>query len=126
MASAASCVVPRCPTIAVSTSTYSGSAASAPRAGSASAKIRRAWGAPPAASPGGPRGPRCRGARTAARPPAPGGRAVRARRPGGGGGGGAPPLTVASRAVKLRLYPHHDGARIAYREAGTGPPLALL
>jgi len=28
--------------------------------------------------------------------------------------------------VKLRLYHHHDGARIAYREAGTGPPLALL
>jgi len=29
-------------------------------------------------------------------------------------------------AVKLRLYHHHDGARVAYREAGTGPPLALL
>jgi pimeloyl-ACP methyl ester carboxylesterase len=29
-------------------------------------------------------------------------------------------------AVKLRLYHHHDGARIAYREVGTGPPLALL
>src|SRR3712207_2285495 len=29
-------------------------------------------------------------------------------------------------AVKLRLYHHHDGTRIAYREAGTGPPLALL
>src|SRR5215217_6788745 len=29
-------------------------------------------------------------------------------------------------AVKLRLYHHSDGARIAYREAGTGPPLALL
>jgi pimeloyl-ACP methyl ester carboxylesterase len=28
--------------------------------------------------------------------------------------------------VKLRLYHHHDGARIAYREAGTGQPLALL
>ena len=28
--------------------------------------------------------------------------------------------------MKLRLYHHHDGARIAYREAGTGPPLALL
>jgi pimeloyl-ACP methyl ester carboxylesterase len=28
--------------------------------------------------------------------------------------------------VKLRLYHHHDGARIAYREAGTGPPFALL
>jgi pimeloyl-ACP methyl ester carboxylesterase len=28
--------------------------------------------------------------------------------------------------AKLRLYHHPDGARIAYREAGTGPPLALL
>jgi pimeloyl-ACP methyl ester carboxylesterase len=28
--------------------------------------------------------------------------------------------------VKLRLYHHPDGARVAYREAGTGPPLALL
>jgi pimeloyl-ACP methyl ester carboxylesterase len=28
--------------------------------------------------------------------------------------------------VKLRLYHHHDGARVAYREAGTGPPLVLL
>jgi pimeloyl-ACP methyl ester carboxylesterase len=28
--------------------------------------------------------------------------------------------------MKLRLYHHHDGARIAYRELGTGPPLALL
>jgi pimeloyl-ACP methyl ester carboxylesterase len=28
--------------------------------------------------------------------------------------------------VKLRLYHHRDGARVAYREAGTGPPLALL
>jgi pimeloyl-ACP methyl ester carboxylesterase len=28
--------------------------------------------------------------------------------------------------VKLRLYHHHDGARVAYREAGTGRPLALL
>jgi pimeloyl-ACP methyl ester carboxylesterase len=28
--------------------------------------------------------------------------------------------------MKLRLYHHHDGARIAYRESGTGPPLALL
>ena len=29
-------------------------------------------------------------------------------------------------SVRLRLYHHHDGARVAYREAGTGPPLALL
>jgi pimeloyl-ACP methyl ester carboxylesterase len=28
--------------------------------------------------------------------------------------------------VKLRLYHHSDGARIAYREAGTGPAVALL
>ena len=28
--------------------------------------------------------------------------------------------------MKLRLYHHPDGARIAYREVGTGPPLALL
>jgi pimeloyl-ACP methyl ester carboxylesterase len=28
--------------------------------------------------------------------------------------------------VKLRLYHHSDGARIAYRETGTGPALALL
>jgi pimeloyl-ACP methyl ester carboxylesterase len=28
--------------------------------------------------------------------------------------------------VRLRLYHHSDGARIAYREAGTGPPLTLL
>jgi pimeloyl-ACP methyl ester carboxylesterase len=29
-------------------------------------------------------------------------------------------------AVRLRLYHHPDGARIAYRELGAGPPLALL
>jgi pimeloyl-ACP methyl ester carboxylesterase len=28
--------------------------------------------------------------------------------------------------MKLRLYHHHDGARVAYREAGTGPALAIL
>ncbi|MGH2945253.1 MAG: alpha/beta fold hydrolase [Solirubrobacteraceae bacterium] len=28
--------------------------------------------------------------------------------------------------MRLRLYHHHDGARVAYREAGTGRPLALL
>jgi pimeloyl-ACP methyl ester carboxylesterase len=28
--------------------------------------------------------------------------------------------------MKLRLYHHPDGARIAYRETGTGPPLVLL
>src|SRR3954452_19787771 len=36
-------------------------------------------------------------------------------------------LSVGWRStVKLRLYHHADGARIAYREAGTGPPLVLL
>jgi pimeloyl-ACP methyl ester carboxylesterase len=28
--------------------------------------------------------------------------------------------------MRLRLYHHHDGARVAYRELGTGRPLALL
>ncbi len=28
--------------------------------------------------------------------------------------------------MKLRLFHHRDGARVAYREAGTGPPIALL
>jgi pimeloyl-ACP methyl ester carboxylesterase len=28
--------------------------------------------------------------------------------------------------MRLRLYHHSDGARIAYREAGTGPPIAIL
>lgn len=28
--------------------------------------------------------------------------------------------------MRLRLYHHRDGARIAYRELGSGPPLALL
>lgn len=28
--------------------------------------------------------------------------------------------------VRLRLYHHSDGARVAYRELGSGPPLALL
>ena len=28
--------------------------------------------------------------------------------------------------MRLRLYHHSDGARIAYREQGTGPALALL
>src|SRR5689334_16033956 len=28
--------------------------------------------------------------------------------------------------MRLRLYPHRDGARVAYRVAGAGPPLALL
>jgi pimeloyl-ACP methyl ester carboxylesterase len=28
--------------------------------------------------------------------------------------------------MKLRLYHHPDGARVAYREAGTGPPIVLL
>ena len=28
--------------------------------------------------------------------------------------------------MRLRLYHHQDGARVAYRELGAGPPLALL
>jgi pimeloyl-ACP methyl ester carboxylesterase len=28
--------------------------------------------------------------------------------------------------MRLRLYHHPDGARVAYRECGTGPPLALI
>ena len=28
--------------------------------------------------------------------------------------------------MRLRLYHHSDGARIAYRETGTGPVLVLL
>ncbi len=28
--------------------------------------------------------------------------------------------------MRLRLYHHPDGARVAYRELGAGPPLALL
>ncbi len=28
--------------------------------------------------------------------------------------------------MRLRLYHHHDGARVAYRESGTGPVLVLL
>jgi pimeloyl-ACP methyl ester carboxylesterase len=28
--------------------------------------------------------------------------------------------------MRLRLYHHRDGARVAYREIGTGPPLALF
>ena len=35
-------------------------------------------------------------------------------------------VSASMPGVKLRLYHHHDGARVAYREAGTGPPLALL
>ena len=30
------------------------------------------------------------------------------------------------KTMRLRLYHHHDGARVAYRELGAGPPLALL
>src|ERR1700727_1884873 len=31
-----------------------------------------------------------------------------------------------SSQMRLRLYHHYDGARVAYRETGTGPALALL
>jgi pimeloyl-ACP methyl ester carboxylesterase len=36
----------------------------------------------------------------------------------------ATPPTIAK--MRLRLYHHPDGARVAYREFGAGPPLALL
>src|SRR5579863_8048039 len=38
----------------------------------------------------------------------------------------ATPGRLRWRRVRLRLYHHRDGARVAYHEAGTGPPLALL
>src|SRR6202140_1308122 len=28
--------------------------------------------------------------------------------------------------MRLRLYHHHDGARVAYRERGTGPGIVLM
>jgi pimeloyl-ACP methyl ester carboxylesterase len=36
------------------------------------------------------------------------------------------PAQCEDGAVRLRLYHHHDGARVAYRESGTGPPMILL
>ena len=33
---------------------------------------------------------------------------------------------LAHASMRLRLYHHPDGARVAYRELGAGPPLALL
>jgi pimeloyl-ACP methyl ester carboxylesterase len=33
---------------------------------------------------------------------------------------------LAYGSMRLRLYHHRDGARVAYRELGAGPPLALL
>ena len=35
-------------------------------------------------------------------------------------------VALRLRVVRLRLYHHPDGARVAYRELGAGPPLALL
>jgi pimeloyl-ACP methyl ester carboxylesterase len=35
-------------------------------------------------------------------------------------------MAGSHRSLKLRLYHHRDGARVAYRELGAGPPLALL
>jgi pimeloyl-ACP methyl ester carboxylesterase len=35
-------------------------------------------------------------------------------------------VCVAQFAMRLRLYHHHDGARVAYRETGTGPAIALF
>lgn len=37
-----------------------------------------------------------------------------------------PPDRLDGPAVKLRLFHHSDGARIAYREQGSGPPLILF
>jgi len=42
------------------------------------------------------------------------------------GAGGQRRSAYDSPTVKLRLYHHSDGARVAYRELGTGPPLGLL
>src|SRR5205085_5084232 len=58
----------------------------------------------------------------------------RARSARGRGGHPAPPGIRSGRrrrvhtmhGVRLRLYHHSDGARVAYRELGAGPPLALL
>src|ERR1700744_6185541 len=38
----------------------------------------------------------------------------------------APPPGCDDPGVRLRLYHHQDGARVAYRETGTGPALVLL
>ena len=35
-------------------------------------------------------------------------------------------MPASARQLRLRLYHHSDGARVAYRELGSGPPLALL
>ena len=35
-------------------------------------------------------------------------------------------VAATMQVVRLRLYHHNDGARVAYRETGTGPALALL
>ena len=54
------------------------------------------------------------------------GRVPGRRRAAGGAGAGARPAGGRGARVKLRLHHHHDGARVAYREAGTGPGLVLL
>src|ERR1700744_281865 len=38
----------------------------------------------------------------------------------------APPPGCDDPGVRLRLYHHQDGARVAYRETGAGPALVLL
>jgi pimeloyl-ACP methyl ester carboxylesterase len=35
-------------------------------------------------------------------------------------------LSAYDQAMRLRLYHHSDGTRVAYRECGAGPPLALI
>jgi pimeloyl-ACP methyl ester carboxylesterase len=49
---------------------------------------------------------------------------MRVVRPDRMGAVGIPSDRVAP--LRLRLYHHHDGARVAYRETGTGPGLVLL
>lgn len=56
---------------------------------------------------------------------------ARRRATGGGGsaelrGGWPRAFVLTMHAVRLRLYHHGDGARVAYRELGAGPPLVLL
>src|SRR4051794_39898218 len=53
-------------------------------------------------------------------------RARRRRRPGGRHGAAARTARRRGDRVKLRLFHHRDGARVAYREAGSGPALVLL
>src|SRR5437660_12066840 len=42
------------------------------------------------------------------------------------GGGPVHPAAATIPVMRLRLHHHQDGARVAYRETGTGPALVLL